>query len=202
MARRRRGRDPAAEKAQSYRKDSRIADEYPQLFRRAWPQKKALRNQTYRRQLQRSLTHALATADDPADVAPAPVRRVLSKWTRTGGAIPLGEWVRWKRATRLHRIAWNFFKEPYDGQCHRLPFVRFLGQAPMDQPGDFSRFYVIGGDAPTWLRRFFRDEPAWEPRLRGWIAALHRDDRPDRRPGDEAPGDSATGGRSTHRVSR
>jgi len=222
MAKRRRRPNPAAEKARSYRKDYRIADEYPQQFRRAWPQKKALRNQTYRRQLQHNLRRAVATADDPLDVAPAPVRRILSTWTRQGGAVPLGEWVRWKRATRLHRIAWNFFKDPYDGPRHRLPFTRFLasltegrsayagelaaifagilaGQDPMDQPGDFSRFYVIGGDAPTWLLQFYRDEPAWEPRLRGWIATLHRDGHPDRRPGDEAPGDPAAGGRSTHR---
>jgi len=209
MAKRRRRPDPEDKKARSYRKDYRIADEDPQQFRRAWPRKKALRNQTYRRRLHRSLRRALDTAHELSDVAPAPVRRVLSKWTRQGGAVPLGEWVRWKRATRLHRIAWNFFKEPYDSPCHRLPFARFLasltegrsayaaelaaifrgvlaGQGPMDQSGDFSRYHRFGDDAPAWLHQFFRDEPAWEPRLRAWIAGTRQHDGANRGRGGRA----------------
>src|SRR6266542_2129249 len=55
-------KNPAEKKALAYRKDHRVAAEYPQLYRRAWPRKKALRNQTYRRQVDRSIDRALATA--------------------------------------------------------------------------------------------------------------------------------------------
>ncbi|MGH2351616.1 MAG: hypothetical protein ACRDJN_08385, partial [Chloroflexota bacterium] len=56
-------------KALAYRKDYRVAAEYPQLYRRARPRKKALRNQTYRRQVARSLDRALATATAWDEVA-------------------------------------------------------------------------------------------------------------------------------------
>src|SRR5262249_12554670 len=84
-----RKRDPSAKKEVDYRAEHRYAVEYPHLERHNWPKKKALRNQTYRRRLQRSLDHALSEDGKPLEeISTEPVRRVKSK--RWSSAIPLG----------------------------------------------------------------------------------------------------------------
>jgi len=126
-------------------------------------------------------------------VSPAPVRRVKSH--RWHGAVPLGEWVERKHSTRIHRVAWNFFKQPYWSDRDRERFAAFLaaltegrrgqardlarifagvlrGEAPMEQEGSFNRYHRVGSDAPRWLQMFFRDEPQWEVRLQAWITAI------------------------------
>ena len=167
-----------------------MAADYPQRERKSWPQRKALRNQTYRRQVQRSIARSLAPAEELGDVAAASPRRRLS--VRRHAAVRLGTWVRWGLATRVHRTGWNFFKERYDAARHREAFVGFLravtqgrparqpllvelftglldGRAPMDLPGEFRRYHRTGTDAVAGVREFFRDEPEWEGRVRRWV---------------------------------
>src|SRR5689334_11947100 len=108
--------NPAAKKALAYRKDHRIWAKYPHQDRYDWPKKKALRNQTYRRQVDRGLRPALGVVGpEVSDVSfVEPIRR-KSKWCACRGAVPLGEWVERRQQKRLsligRKILGNFDRE-------------------------------------------------------------------------------------------
>ena len=197
-----RKRNPSEKKALDYRVQHRYVGEYVQRELRSWPKKKQLRNQTYRRRVERSLDRALNKAGvEMEDVSPAPVRRIKSR-RYVWGPVPLGEWVAGKLSRRVERTAWNYFKEPYDSQRHRKTFSAILASLTKGRSAHSralaERFagllagidpellkegrYVLTG-APhyavargrqvnTWLQAFFRDEPEWEPRLRAWIIEM------------------------------
>ncbi|MBN1429591.1 MAG: hypothetical protein JXB07_14570 [Anaerolineae bacterium] len=123
-------------------------------------------------------------ADARDDVSLRPVRRKkISKW----GVVALGVWIQEQKRTRIDRIAWNFFKTPYDSKTHRERFARFL-QTLTEGHSEHSRALACLFDdilAPprprppygrvrvdrrkAWLQAFFQDEPVWKDRLLAWI---------------------------------
>jgi len=191
-------KSPSDEKATEYGRQRRFAGENPHRFRRSWPAKKQLRNQQYRRLVERSISRALATAEELDEVAPAPVRRRKSTWSTWGWTgnrfrtAALGEWIAWKQRARIERTAWNYFKRNYDSERDRTSFGRFLaslvtgrseyscqlalwfgqileGTEPTWVHGPMRNFSFVVG-LPEFLRAFLKDDPAMEAPLRAWIA--------------------------------
>ena len=191
---------PPAKKALDYERSRRLLAEDPHRFRRAWPKKKQLRNQHYRKLLKRALEDELTRADRPIeDVAPAvPFRR---KSQRTYGAdVPLGQAVRGTLRSRAYRMGWNLTKHPYEperdraraiafvealteGRTARLREVALYWQAALEAPPDFAWPWhgVISTWHPgerfhagraAWLQAFLADQPAWRGRLQAWIEVV------------------------------
>lgn len=185
----------------SYKRDRRIAAEYPQAFRRYWPLKKARASRKYRRQVAQVLNEVKEQArpEDGGDgeyfhIQPTPVRRdEVQKWEPNR---PLREWVDSRLQQRVEFTARNFFKQPYDRALHRDRFVRFL--STLTQGHSITsrklarRFGALlqppeaadsveqrppdyrGKHDQLWLQAFFRDEPAWERNLRDWVKSFSR----------------------------
>ncbi len=120
-------------------------------------------------------------------------RRTVATWTNP----TLGEHVQQALEKRVQRVAWNFFKHPYDTDRHRQPFARFLAALTAGRrghSGEMARRFGLILDAPMradpgpvrvwppslsqnhqWLSAFFADEPDWKPKLRSWIAEVRPD---------------------------
>ncbi len=83
--------NPTLKKALAYKKDHRVAAEYPHAFRRIWPRKKAWANRKYRHRAQQRLAEAMSYGpDEQADSSVLPVRRDKQ---RKSGVMPLEKWV-------------------------------------------------------------------------------------------------------------
>jgi hypothetical protein len=182
-----RKRTPQEKKALSYEKDYIVEAEYPHLFRRSWPRKKRGVNRRERRKAQQQLTH-LNLQHDEEDLAEVPAKPVRHRKIYRWGPIRLKEAVQYRLEGRARRVGWNFFKQPYSSQKHRVPFIAFLRTLLADTKSEHARevartlslvfvppvdrrAWAWGGPQKwAWLQAFFRDEPEWEPRLRAWIA--------------------------------
>lgn len=197
-----RRRSPTEKKTLAYRLDHRLGVQDPHRHRRAWPKKKALRNQTYRRQVSRSLEPALGpVASEIDDFSPDAVRRRKSKWTLFGGPKPLGKWVKSQQRKRLSHIGRklraNFDRERYR---NRLPaLLANLIEGRSEHSRELARFFSLLLELPPagypwgwegneekkqfpgvvdwidWhhrLRALFREQPEWEAKLRSWIASF------------------------------
>lgn len=175
---------PAEKKARAYRQDHRYPAEYPHAFRTAFPRKKARANRKYRRQVRQFLDDTHDAIRDGAEASSPPVRR---EYVRKWAAVPLDEWVRERQERRVRRVAWNYFKNPYDPATHREPFLAFLAQAMASDTQAtlaIARYFhelVDLTDSPpsdpdanvsrkrTWLAAFLADNPEWDERLRAWM---------------------------------
>lgn len=195
----RRRRTPRADKQLDYTRQRRSRSEYPHAFRRKWPRKKARAEQAFRRTQRQALEgipHRVEEEhlDEAQDRFIAVHRQPVRNW----GASPLGEVVRVGLEQRFGRTCWNLFKEKYRSEQHRSQFVAYLGAltssrrrtyasqqlarvfATWTYPEALERDRVSPTESPPWtpafpdewLRAFFHDEPAWEPRLRAWIDAM------------------------------
>jgi hypothetical protein len=123
-------------------------------------------------------------ADRVAAELAKPRRKVVRKW----GVITIRERVAEALEKRRRTIGWNFFKQPYTSEAHRERFVDFLEALVQERDGEGRHhartmaFWLPG--APRlpgyrgaernrqWLAQFFRDEPAWEGRLKAWISSF------------------------------
>jgi hypothetical protein len=186
-----RRKSPAEKKSLAYKKDRVLQVEYPHAFRRQLSRKKARSNRKERRQVRHLLDSLLPHQDNDArlDMPLEPIRRV-KLYSRSGSTIPLGISVQRRLHERIRRTAWNFFKTPYNPGLHKKRFIAFLAQltqgksSPTTQkiawlfqealnpPEPLTKAeYVYRLDARhAWLQAFLADEPAWEERLRTWIA--------------------------------
>ncbi len=194
----RRARSPAEKKALDYRKNRTVHAEYPHAFRKQWPRKKARSHRKYRRQSHQSLFAVIPRrmiADEIDDVQQVPVQRDrVKKWTYRGmSTLSLRELVLYRLQRRAEVTLASFFKEPYTPDRHREKFSHFLASITSSHSLQVRIMAELLGrllDAPmmvkmgrfqrlqrrcAWLDRFLIDEPAWEPRLRAWIASF--DDR-------------------------
>jgi hypothetical protein len=190
---------PAFKKATRYRRDRRFVAEYPHLERRTWPQKKALRNQTYRRGVDRALQPALgAVSAEIDDFAPAFPRRPRSPSRSRHGNIPLGQWVNDKLEKRLAYVGNNIGAKIRAESYRRrlIPFLESLLAGRRGHAVEIARYFAMvldglpnGGRAsdtsrssnflvwrsPVWNRALidlFDEQPEWEARLRAWIAEV------------------------------
>jgi hypothetical protein len=187
-------------KVDSYKKDRRLKAEYPHSFRRKWPKKKARAERKYRRRIHQLLTglRLRAEGDQIEDFPADPLRRPKPhKWP--GTAQPLGAFLRQRRRTRVQKVAWNYFKEPYNGDRHCQPFSAFLrevsrgrGDPSRELTRAFERLHSSqrepGGRENSaydpwrsecrrrWLQAFLQDEPEWEGRLLDWIRSFDESD--------------------------
>ena len=187
--------NPTEKKALAYRKDHRIWTKYPQLERRSWPKKKALRNQTYRRQVSRSLIPALEVVTPQIeDFSPSVPRRRKSRWGALRQAMPLGEWVKGRERKRLsligRKMLGNFHRERHRKRL--VPFLESLIQGRSDLSREFARSFAVllslrqrppGGrwsasreravlNLYSWigpLDQLLEEQPEWEAKLRAWI---------------------------------
>jgi hypothetical protein len=178
---------PAEKKTLSYKKDHVLAVEYPNVFRRYWPRRKAKAKQKERRQVRRILAASLLQhqAETRTDIEHQPVRREqVRKWP--GAAVPLGERLQHRYYMRIYRTAWNFFKRPYLSERDKLPFIAFLAQLIQSKTEHtkevaqlFSELLSDGEEAGEytsrydrrigWLQAFLKDDPLWGDRLTQWI---------------------------------
>ncbi len=156
-------KSPSEERATDYGRQRRFAGENPHRFRRSWPAKKQLRNQHYRRLVERSISRALAAAEELDEVAPATVRRRKSTWSSWGWTgnrfrtASLGEWIAWKQRARIERTAWNYFKGSYDSERDRTSFGRFLASLVTGRSEYSCQLalwfgQILEGTEPTWVR--------------------------------------------------
>jgi hypothetical protein len=187
-----RQRTPSEKKALSYKKDYITIAEYPHAFRRNWPRKKARLQRAERRKVRQLLRQVTPEQQaEERDYTPLkPVRRRrIKKW----GVTALGTRVRERLQARVNWTAWNFFKSPYNSKRHREKFVKFLetlieGRTEKSQalahlfddimapPRPHPPFGKIYADRRReWLQAFFKDEPAWEGRLRTWIQDIDQE---------------------------
>jgi hypothetical protein len=176
--------NPTEKKTLAYREDHRYPAEYPHAFRTTFPRKKARANRKYRRQVRQILDDSRDLIRDGSESSSPPVRR---EYVRKWAVVPLGAWVTDRRDWRLRRVAWNYFKSPYDPVAPREPFAAFLTQVmATDTPATLvlARYFhellyptTVPQHAPdfnvsrkrTWLAAYIRDNPAWEQRLRTWF---------------------------------
>lgn len=126
-----------------------------------------------------------------------PVRRApVQKWkSQEGETAPrLEEIVEYRLERRAQRTLLSFFKHPYDSARDREHFAHFLESIVESQSVavhkiahelemllNAPQMIAIGGyqrmsRRSAWLDSFLADEPAWEERLRAWIAKLHLTD--------------------------
>lgn len=189
---------PQQKKALAYREDHRVWAKYPHVERHSWPKRKALRNQTYRRQVTRSLAPARGVVDgDIADFSPVMPLRRLSKWRNRHGAMPLGKWVEERERKRLaltgRKILGNFHRERHRQRLG--PFLESMIQGRSEHSRVLARSFalllnhppmhprqwhqLLGDEAAidlfAWtgaLDALFAEQPDLEARLRAWIADL------------------------------
>jgi len=98
-------------------------------------------------------------------------------WQRFHIPIRLDRWVESRIESRREHAGWNYFKEPYDSERHRVRFAAFL-TALVESRGDEALHLApvwqdrLGDDfrARPWLESFFQDEPAFRGTLDSWIA--------------------------------
>ncbi len=185
----RRKKTPQEKKALAYKKDHVIATQARYGFARAWARKKARANQKERSQVRQMLARLrpLQTDEQREDFPLRPVRRDrVRKWK--GSAVPLGQWIGNRQRVRAYRVAWNFFKSPYESQSHQERFAAFLQTLVLDSQSTqaretarhFAHLLAPGSSAirddswnteqkRAWLRAFLQDTPDWEKRLWDWI---------------------------------
>jgi hypothetical protein len=136
-----------------------------------------------------------AAEEERDDSAGARVRSVRRRIKRKWGAVPLREAIRQRQRRQVYGAARQYFGRPYVAARDRQRFSAYLAAltagATARQRGLARRFadlldaarhatpdmtcYRAGtmpSQYPAWLRAFLRDEPAWEPRLRAWIARV------------------------------
>jgi hypothetical protein len=166
-----------------YDRHRRSAAEFPHAWRRQLPRKKARARRAFRR----GIAEALRAARDRAEFAEADLdtvqRRAVVPWPNP----TLREHVTRVLNNRVERVAWNYFKNPYDSERHRVPFARFLAALTAGRsPALAQRFRRILSTPPArsvgpgrvwppdpaqqhgWLLAFFADEPQWRQRLHDW----------------------------------
>src|SRR5262245_7623821 len=116
---------PQDKKRLAYERDHYLLVEYPHTFRRMWPKKKRLENQSYRHQVRQAL-HTVVDSDsgEAAQSRTRAIRRppFYPKW----GMLKLRDRVEWRLLRRRERIGWNFFRRPYRSDRDREPFAAFL----------------------------------------------------------------------------
>lgn len=189
-------KSPQQKKILSYKRDRRIAAEYPQAFRRYWPLKKARASRKYRRQVTQALNEVKEQVK-PGDgeyfhIQSTPVRRdKVQKWEPNR---PLREWVDSRLKQRVEFTARNFFKQPYDRALHRDRFVRFLSTLTQGHSISSRKLALRFGallqppeaadsiaqrslgsrekQDQLWLQAFFQDEPEWERKLWDWVKSF------------------------------
>src|SRR4051812_16985787 len=99
---------PAHKKAIEYLRDRRYVAEDPHRERRSWPKRKALRNQTFRRQVDRAIRPALGeVTPEFEDFAPSFPYRKKSNLHFRHGTLSLGAWVHRKLERRLGTVGSN-----------------------------------------------------------------------------------------------
>jgi hypothetical protein len=189
-------KSPQQKKALAYKRDRRITAEYPHAFRRYWPLKKARANRKYRRQVALVLDDVKEQVklgdDEQFHVQSMPVHRnKVQKWEPD---YTLRQWVDSRLERRIERIAWNFFKQPYESALHRERFVNFISAVTQGRSISSRKLAVHFGELLQppevegyleqwpmnnrkkriclWLQAFFRDEPEWEGHLRNWVKSF------------------------------
>jgi len=188
-----RRRDPREAKELDYARHRRGAAEYPHAWRRQLPRKKAGAQRAFRRSTAEALRAArgrvqTGRAERAAENLDDVRRRAVESWPSP----TLAEHVARVLDNRVERVAWNYFKSPYDSERHRQPFARFLATVTSGRPGHpralAQRFARILATPPAatsgplhswppdpahnhrWLLAFFADEPDWQQRLHQWIS--------------------------------
>lgn len=192
MDEKRRDRPGPREKKEREYEDRFACSEYPHLFRKGWPRKKAKASRRFRRRaegllrgLEGDAGEVLERAED-AGATEAAVRRADVRRVRKWGTVSLRDRVRLSRRERVERLGFNFFTSPYDPAEHRKPFKTFLAAQMegrtehtreaasfiaylLDEP-EITPFYDRHYNKRAWVAAFLRDAPGWEARLRAWIA--------------------------------
>jgi len=178
-------RTPQEQKRLRYTKDHVVLAEYPHLFRKSWPKKKAGRNQVYRRKVRQALIISPGETPD-AQVLQSEAQTIRRKPILRWGAVSLQERVAIKLRIRRSRLGWDFFTRPYSTARDREHFVAFLTALTAGKSNESAKYALVVSEwidpssepqSPwlkvaekrQWLRAFFRDEPEWEARLRNWI---------------------------------
>jgi hypothetical protein len=188
-------RDPQRAKELDYVHQRRSAAEYPHAWRRALPAKKARSQRAFRRGQAAALRTAHGQIDQgrverAESLAHRTWRRRVRAWTNP----TLRDAVTHSLQARVDRAGWNFFKDDYDGDRHRRPFVAFLtaltaarrGPHAAALAGRFDRILRAPVPGPAtvtsgprdvrrqrlWLAAFFAEEPGWQSRLHDWTVAV------------------------------
>ncbi|HEV2238105.1 MAG TPA: hypothetical protein VGR57_15700 [Ktedonobacterales bacterium] len=196
----RRKLSPQQKKALAYRKDHPLQAENPHAFRHHWPRQRAAINQAYRHRVRQLLgEYRGVPVEERDDSAGARVRSVRRRSKRKWGAVPLRAAIQQRQRRQVYGAARQYFGHPYIAARDHQRFSAYLAAltagATARQPGLARRFadlldaarqanpdmtrYRTGtmpSQYPAWLRAFLRDEPAWEPRLRAWIARVLGDE--------------------------
>jgi len=186
-------RDPREAKEIDYARHRRSAAEYPHSWRRQLPRKKAHAQRAFRRSEAKTLRAARGTVRGSQAEQTAADLDDLQRETVVPWTVPtLREHVNRVLDNRVERLAWNYFKSPYNSARHRQSFARFLAALTAGRQGhsrDYAQRFesiLATPPAPTsgllgswppdparihrWLLEFFADEPEWDQHLRDWIA--------------------------------
>lgn len=189
-------KNPLEKKQVSLIKDRFVPAEYPHAFRRQWPRKKKIATRQMRHTLNQLTHQAIAGGDFEAGEARFDKgffnrRQKLTKW----GTLSLGEQIKRTSGSRLVRLAWNYFKEPYDSSKHREGFQRVIetlvnGKTPASaKQATWVRYWLMAEQVETtrilhpkyfswrsgrarWLAAFFADEPAYRKLLQDWVESF------------------------------
>jgi hypothetical protein len=176
-------KNPADKKRAAYDLDHRTAMEAPHAFRKNWRKKKARINRVRRRAADRVVKGVLNGADVETVVVPT---RVRGEHLHKMGVTSLRRAVARRDVHRRTGFLPRYLGDRYDAELHLPPFRRFLAALVRGRSAlaaQRAEYLSILLDAPlrnhspvqyerTWLRRFFRDDPEWERRVRLWITRL------------------------------
>jgi hypothetical protein len=166
-------RTPHEKKADSYRRDWRTNSRIDQSALRVGRRRRKAGINRANRRIAR--TQLAATSNDRVDIL-IPQR---PPWRRWHVPVRLDRWVESRLDGRREHAGWNYFKQPYETERHRVRFAAFL-TALLATSGDEARHLVpVWQDrledhftARPWLESFFEDEPALRDSLNAWIATV------------------------------
>ena len=164
-------RSPHQKKEASYTREwrarSRIEQSGLRVGRR---RRKAGINRANRRIARTQLVDVL---DDTEDILMAE----RPPWRRWHEPVRLDRWVESRIESRRQHAGWNYFKEPYEPERHRVRFAALLAALVETGGSEARHLALVWQDrledrfrVRPWLECFFEDEPAMREALESWMA--------------------------------
>jgi hypothetical protein len=183
----RQAKTPQEKKKDSYTKDFKNISEYPQAFQKSWPRKKRIVSRSHRRVVAAKVKQIILDPTQPDIEVRAKPAKKLEKW----GVMTLKDWVDGRFEGRAYRVAWNYFKTPYNATEHKEAFTKLLDEIVRTKGTErygqelakrFSQMLYTATElkliglksardetARKWFSEYFRDAPEAEKRLRAWL---------------------------------
>jgi len=116
-------------KAYAYQREHFDTAEYPHLFRRSWPKKKARAQRAYRRKVKQSLETFLTQDIDKLEVQ-SRLSQIQKEMPEKWLVLTLRAWLDVRRGQRTHRLARHLFRIRYNAEAHQSRFSSLLASLP------------------------------------------------------------------------